>query len=76
MDECAICFDSMNKKKKLVKCTLCFNYVHTKCYNRWMKKNEITSNIYYQKCFYCQQRGGLNKINKSCFDTLKTCLFR
>ena len=73
MNECVICFDSMDKKQKLVKCFLCFNYVHTKCYDKWIKKNEITSSIYYQKCFYCQQRGGLNKINISCLDKFKGC---
>lgn len=76
MSECVICFDPMNVKKKLVKCSLCFNYIHTKCYDKWIKKNEITSDICHQKCLYCQQSGGLNKINTSCMDILKTCLFR
>lgn len=73
MEECTICFEPMKKTEPLVKCTLCFNYVHTKCYKKWIKKSNISKPITNHTCLYCQRQGGLTKINISLWDKCKKC---
>jgi hypothetical protein len=74
MEECIICFNSMKKKEPLIKCSLCFNYTHAKCYKKWIKKSNISTPIQQHACLYCQRPEGLTKINISLFEKLKKCL--
>jgi len=48
--ECIICFEVMSSP--IVTCSLCSNYSHYKCYNKFIKKNKN----YQMKCVHCGTR--------------------
>ncbi len=49
--ECLICYDSRGLKPIIV-CRLCSKFVHYKCYQKFIKKN----NYYAMKCIQCDTR--------------------
>ena len=69
MNECTICFDSMNKKfHGLTHCYSCGKAVHTKCYKQWKKKVGIFAP---DKCLYCQRNTKLYKTHISWWQKMK-----
>ena len=73
MNECTICFETMDiKKNKVTMCYYCGKCVHTKCYRTWQKKS---GKVGINKCLYCQVEGNLYKINRSCWQQLTECCF-
>ena len=73
MNECAICFYSMNETRdKLTKCQHCLKCVHTICYRKWSKKLYNTTT---DTCLYCQCNGGLHQINLTRWEKFFICCF-
>ena len=73
-EECLICFDEMKQNEKLLKCKLCKNTVHTKCFNEWCKINKRTNNN--KNCLHCQRQTEFDYVNLTCIDYLKQYFFR
>ena len=71
IDECLICFDEMKQNEKLLKCKLCKNTVHSRCFKKWtkVKLNDKT-------CLHCQRQTDFDFVNLTCIDYLKQCFFR
>ena len=71
MNECTICFETMNiNKDRLTMCLLCGKGVHTKCYKEWKKK---VGPYQPDKCLYCQRESQLYKLNRSWWENMRAC---
>jgi hypothetical protein len=51
-NECLICYEKVEKNMSKVKCKLCSNIIHYKCYKEFVKKNSNYNN----KCCHCSTR--------------------
>ena len=74
VDECIICFDEIKQTDKLLKCKLCKNVVHAKCFYKWQKINHYKINT--KKCLHCQRQTKFKYVSSNCLDYLKQCFFR
>ena len=63
-NECIICFESINPRKRFIRCNICNVKGHSKCFKRWWK---ISKN---NKCVICQQDKCLveKNVKNKCFN--------
>ncbi len=59
VDECPICFETINLHKKYLSCKICTYNFHKKCIKKWERRIQSIKN----QCVVCQSSKSLKKFN-------------